>query len=161
MVSEGDIMFALLLLLWIIFNGRFTIEILIFGILISAAVCLFCSRFLGYSFKREFKLLKCLPDFIVYLLVLIIEIAKANLDVTRRMLSRKKVEPAIAHFHVTLKSRLARTILADSITLTPGTITVSMREDEFYVHCLDKSLSSGLDDSVFVKRLARMEEKLL
>ena len=153
-------MFLLLLLLWIIFNGRVTVEIVIFGILIAAAVSLFACRFLGYSFKREFAVLKCLPDFLLYLLILTIEIIKANFVLVGLIFKgSKSLSPAVCHFHTSLSSNIARTVLADSITLTPGTITVSMHDDEFYVHCLDKSLADGITSSVFVKRLERMEAK--
>ena len=154
-------MFLLLLFLWFVFNGNFTVEILLFGIIISAAVCLFASKFLGYSFRREFRLLKNLPAFIAYLFILVIEIIKANLAVMKLIAQgEEKLTPAIVHFHSGLHSGLARTILADSITLTPGTITVSMHENEFYVHCLDKSLAEGITDSVFVKRLEKMEARI-
>jgi hypothetical protein len=70
------------------------------------------------------------------------------------ILTRKEVmEPVIVHVHTDLKSETARVILANSITLTPGTITVSMTDDDLLVHCLDKSLSEGMEDSVIQKRL--------
>ena len=78
--------------------------------------------------------------------------------VTRLILTRKEeIEPVIVHVHAKLKSETARVILANSITLTPGTITVSLTEDNLLVHCLDKSLSEGMDDSVFVRLLQKME----
>ena len=49
--------------------------------------------------------------------------------------------------------------LANSITLTPGTITVSLKDDTYEVHCLDKGLSEGIEDSCFVKLLKEMEEE--
>ena len=154
-------MFILLVLLWIIFNGRFTIEILCFGVIISACVCLFLVKFFGYSFKKELKAVRLIPDMLAYIAVLIIEIIKANFTVMKIILfGSKKIEPAVVCFHSDLKTRFARVILANSITLTPGTITSSLHEDEYYVHCLDKSLSEGINDSVFVKRLRRMEAKL-
>ena len=60
-------------------------------------------------------------------------------------------------FRTGLKTDLARTVLANSITLTPGTITVSISEEELVVHCLDKSLAEGMEQSKFVKMLQRME----
>ena len=161
LIKRGECMFLFLLLLWIIFNGRFTVEILIFGIIFSAAICLFASRFLDYSFKRELQLLKCFPDLLVYLLVLIAEIIRANFILLKMIFKGpEKLQPAICHFHIGLNSTITRTILADSITLTPGTITVSMHDDEFYVHCLDKTLADGITESSFVKRLEKMEGKL-
>lgn len=154
-------MFCLLLLLWIIFNANFTVEILLFGIIISAAVCLFAVKFLGYSFKEEFRYIKRIPALLLYIVILILEIIKANLQVIRLICrGNKAIHPAICHFHIDLKTKLARTILANSITLTPGTITVSMHDNEYYVHCLDKSLADGITDSVFVRRLKKMEEGL-
>ena len=68
------------------------------------------------------------------------------------------MEPVIVTFQVPIKSRTLRVILANSITLTPGNITVSMTEDEYVVHCLDKDFSKGLEDSVFVQILQKMEK---
>ena len=56
-----------------------------------------------------------------------------------------------------MKSRAARVALANSITLTPGTITVALEEDELIVHALDVDLVRGIDDSVFVHMLRKME----
>ena len=72
--------------------------------------------------------------------------------------SRYELEPALVTFHTNLKTESARVLLANSITLTPGTITVSLDEDEYMVHCLDKSLGIGIDESVFVEMLTKMEE---
>ena len=154
-------MFLFLTLLWIIFNGRFTPEILIIGLLISAAVCFFMVRFFGYSFKKELLVLKILPDLFIYVIILLVEIIKANFAVMKLIIFKARdIEPTVVHFHTDLKTKAARVLLANSITLTPGTITSSMHEDEFYVHCLDKHLSEGISDSVFVKRLRKMEGKL-
>ena len=49
-------------------------------------------------------------------------------------------------------------LLANSITLTPGTITIEQREDEYTVHCLDSSFIEGIEKSTFVKLLERMEK---
>lgn len=154
-------MFLLLTLLWIVFNGRFTIEVLLFGVAISGLICFFLVRFFGYSFRKELRALKILPDLIIYIFVLLIEIIKANFTVMKLILFKaREIEPVVVHFHTDLKSRYAKVLLANSITLTPGTITSSMHDDEYYVHCLDKKLGSGISDSVFVRRLKKMEAKL-
>ena len=69
------------------------------------------------------------------------------------------MEPVIVHVHTNLKTEIARVILANSITLTPGTITVSLTDDDLLVHCLDKSLAEGMEDSAFVKLLEEMEKE--
>ena len=72
---------------------------------------------------------------------------------------REHMEPVLVTFRTNLKTETARVILANSITLTPGTITVSIDEDELVVHCLDKSLAEGIEDPVFEQRLKEFERK--
>lgn len=151
-------MFILILLLWILFNGQVTLEIFLFGLVFATVFYAFLCKFFGFSFKKDIALLKKSGYVIEYLLVLFIEIVKANIVAGKLILSsREDVEPAIVKFKAPLKSERARVILANSITLTPGTITVRLQYDEFTVHCLDKSLAEGMNDSIFVKLLMRME----
>ena len=152
-------MLLLLFALWLVFNGKVTLEIVAFGIVLSLAVYLFCCKFLEYSPKRELCALRLLPQGIGYFFVLIWEIVKANCTAVSLIVSPKyEVEPVLVTFRTELKTDLAKTILANSITLTPGTIAVELTEEEFKVHCLDKEMSEGLPDSVFVRLLMKMEK---
>ncbi len=150
-------MLFLLFALWLIFNGKITLEIVIFGIILSLAVYLFCWRFLEYSPKKELYALRLLPQGIGYFFILLSEVVKANCSVICLIVS-PKYEPVLVTFRTDLKTDLARAVLANSITLTPGTITVELTEDEFRVHCLDKEMAEGLSDSVFVRWLRKMEK---
>lgn len=153
-------MFILVFLLWVIFNGQITTEIALFGVVISLVFYIFLCKAFGFSISKDISLIKKSGLVIEYLFVLFIEIIKANICVGKIMLSEKEeVEPAIVKFKTGLKSERARVVLANSITLTPGTITVRLQYDEFTVHCVDKSLAKGLSDSIFVKLLMRMEGK--
>jgi multicomponent Na+:H+ antiporter subunit E len=150
----------LLFILWIIFNGKITVEIAVLGIIISFAITIFCKKFF-YKEKRETKhIIK--EDFmtVAYIGVLIIEIIKANIAVFSIMLSDKiEIDPCFCYFTTDLKNPIHRILLANSITLTPGTITVELSEKgEYKVHCLDKSFADGINDSIFVKMLRKMEE---
>lgn len=152
-------MLLLFFLAWVVFNGRLTLEIALFGIAVAGAVFAFVCRFMDYSLKQELRFYRLFPAFVRYLYYLLKEIILANLTVTRLMLSRKEeLEPVLVHVRADLKSETARVILANSITLTPGTITVSLTDDKLLVHCLDKSLSEGMEDSIFVRLLQKMEE---
>lgn len=152
-------MLPLFFLAWVIFNGRLTLEITLFGIGVSGAVFAFICGFMDYSLKKEWRLYKLFPSFLQYLYYLIREIISANLALSRMIMTRKEqMEPVIVHVHTDLRSETARVILANSITLTPGTITVSMTDNDLLVHCLDKSLSEGMEDSIFVRLLKKMEE---
>ena len=141
-------MFVAFLLLWIIFNGRITMEILVIGTILSAALFAFCCRFLGYSMRQDIRMFRLLPLVFRYLLVLLTDIVKAN---------GYEAEPQLIHFTSGLRTEFARVILANSITLTPGTITVSLEGNDFYVHCLDKEFAEGIDSSAFVELLQKME----
>lgn len=156
----GENVFALFFCIWIVFNGRITAEIVVIGLVVVTAVFAFLCKFMDYSLKKELLFYKKSIDFLKYLYLLCKEIIKANFAVMRMILTQKEVmEPVIVTFKTKLHSETSRVILANSITLTPGTITVSIDEDELVVHCLDKSLAEGIDDSIFEKVLAEMERE--
>ncbi len=151
-------MFIVFLLLWVIFNGRVTLEILLIGTALSAALFAICCKFMGYSVERDIRMFRLLPLACQYVAILIVEILKANRQVLFFILTpRYQVEPQLVHFTSGLKSEFARVVLANSITLTPGTITVGLEGSDFYVHCLDKEFAEGMDHSVFVELLEKME----
>lgn len=151
-------MFFLFFLVWIIFNGAVTVEITIFGLVISSAMYLFICRFMNYSVRKDMAYLKRAIPILEYVGVLVWEIIKANFAVIKLVTSSKyDLEPVLIHFKTDLQTRQARVILANSITLTPGTITVRLEENEYVVHCLDKELAKGMNHSIFVELLEKIE----
>lgn len=151
-------MYLLFLLAWIIFNGNITLEILIFGVVIAAVMLAFMCRFMDYSLKKELNVYKKSIWFFAYIGLLIREIIKANLAIVPRILTvEEEMEPVIVKFRTTLKSDFTRMLLANSITLTPGTITISLEDDEYTIHCLDTSLADGLENSDFEKALKKLD----
>lgn len=151
-------MYILFFLLWVMFNGQLTLEIAIFGLVIAAAMYFFVCKFMDYSIRKDIVIIKEIGYILQYIGLLLWEIVKANMATIRFIMSIKhKNEPVLVSFKTTLKTQTAKSLLANSITLTPGTITVSLEEDEYVVHCLDKSFSEGLEDSSFVKLLTKME----
>ena len=152
-------MYLLLFFFWIILNGRFTVEIILLGLIFAALVYAFAWKFMGLNFEREKSFWKHIWWGIRYLAILLKEIAVANLVVLKIVLSpKKKLHPVIVSFDAPLKKHILQVILADSITLTPGTITVRLYEEKFEVHCLDESMAKGLNDSIFVKMLKKWED---
>lgn len=152
-------MFVLFYLLWIILNGQLTVEIALIGLPISVLVYLFICKFMGYRASSDLFLARVFWKLTRYLFVLIWEILKANvLTIGKVLRFGKEASPAIVSFDVTLKTEVGRALLANSITLTPGTITVSLSDNHYVVHCLDKAFGEGLDSSVFVRLIADMEQ---
>ena len=151
-------MYILLFLLWVVLNARITVEIVAFGLVISGAIYWFMCRYLEYSPKNDIIFLKNLPRALVYLGVLFVEIIKSSLIAMKFVYSKKMdIQPQIVFFDVPLKSEFLRTILANSITITPGTITVNVEDNHFCVHALDYSIAQGVENSVFLKLLMEME----
>ena len=153
-------MYILFLLAWIIFNGNITLEILIFGVVIAAVMLAFMCKFMDYSLQKEKNVYKKSIWFLAYVVLLIREIIKANLAIIPRILTvEEEMDPVIVKFRTNLKSDFTRMLLANSITLTPGTITVSLEENEYTIHCLDTSLAEGLENSDLEKALAKLDEE--
>lgn len=153
-------MFICYFALWVVLNGKWTTEIGVFGLVFASAAYAFTWKYMGYSPKVDIALLKRVPSAIGYGVNLVVEIIKANLVVTKMILRPDFVpEPQLVHFDVDLKKNRHLVALANSITLTPGTITVDLQDNHFVVHALDASLVDGLDDGGFVQQLMKMEEK--
>lgn len=156
--EREDHMYLLYFVLWVIFNGKITLEICLFGVVIAAAVFAFTCKFLNYSLEKEKKLLKNSLRIFCYIVVLVKEIVKANFAVIHMILSeREELEPVIVDFQSDMKTSMGQALLANAITLTPGTITVSLENTEYVVHCLDESLAAGMDSSIFVEMLSNLD----
>jgi multicomponent Na+:H+ antiporter subunit E len=146
-------------ILWVIFNGRVTLETILLGVAVSAALFLFACKFLGYSPKTEVKVARFFARGVRYAGILIYETAKANVYVSKIVYSRKiDIKPQMVFFKTGLKTTAARVMLANSITLTPGTLTIVLNDDLLCVHCLNSDLAGDIDKSVFVKQLERFEK---
>ena len=151
-------MFILLLIIWFIFNGKITLELTILGVILCLCIYFFMCRFMDYSIEKDISLMRRSVFFLYYIWVLIIEIIKANIQVMHFVLTdRETVEPVIVEHKTRLKTKMGRVILANSITLTPGTITISLEEDELIIHCLDKSMAEGMDNMIFEELIEKME----
>lgn len=151
-------MYLLLFVMWVIFNGQLTLEITLFGIVIAALMYWFICKFMDFDYDKDIYICKRVGKIIKYGFVLLVEIIKANAATIKMVMSRKhKPEPALVAFTVDLKTNTGRVMLANSITLTPGTITVALEGNRYTVHCLDKSFADGIDTSVFVKLISELE----
>ena len=154
-------MYPFLLFIWFMLNGRFTWEITILGVLLCGLVHLFAKKHMDYSLKKDLNLLRRIGLFVIYLGVLIWEIVKANWKVMLLILAgHHHTDSTIIQVRIPLKTELARTILANSITMTPGTITISLDEDLYTVHALHPIAAEGMENSTFVTLLQKMEETL-
>ena len=151
-------MAILLFVFWIVLNARLDADVLITGGVSALLIWLFAIRFTGWSLKKEKQAMILLPDVFAYFISLFIEIFKANIGVLK-VIVNGKTDPYLRTIQTPLKTKLARVLLANSITLTPGTVTVELDGDKLTVHCLTKEMADGLTNFVLEKKLMKMEEK--
>lgn len=128
------VMFATLLLFWLMLMGSLTLDALIVGVLASLLIAVLYPN--GISFFTEFR---ATPEAFVaglrYYGYFFRELVKSNLRLTAIVLSPSlPIRPGIVKVRTGLKSRMGRLMLANSITLTPGTLTVEMDDEWLYVH---------------------------
>jgi multicomponent Na+:H+ antiporter subunit E len=88
----------------------------------------------------------------------VFEILKANLHVTRLILDpRLPIQPQLVRGTATQKTELGQVIYANSITLTPGTITLDLRNQSVLVHAISDHTACGISDGVMDKKITTME----
>lgn len=151
-------MLLILYVCWIIFNGNLTLEIALLGIPLTGLVYAFMCKFLNWSIKRDLYLF-CFTFYAFdYLFTLLIEIIKATIATIKMTFgAREEICPALVYFDSPIESKILKVVLANSITLTPGTITVNLTDDLFIVHALDESFAVDIDKSIFVEKLMKIE----
>lgn len=151
-------MLIILFAFWLLLNGRWTTEIAIVGAVISGLIYLLCWKFFGYSPKREWRFFCRMPAFLHYFVWLIGEVFRSAFQTIHFIWSPNEIiVPKLTSFRTKMKTETGRVLLANSITMTPGTITVALQGDKLLVHCLDETYAEGLSGSEMERRLCRAE----
>ncbi len=147
-----------LLLLWISLSGHFNALQIGLGLLSSIAVVLLTMRL--KILTTEGSRLKLLPNYPVYLIWLIKEIIKSNLSVAKIVLSpNMPLCREIVRTRPKQMNDLAATIYANSITLTPGTVTINVIENDFVVHSLAKQFTVGILSNEMNDKVTTLESE--
>jgi multicomponent Na+:H+ antiporter subunit E len=150
--------FLILVAFWIFMSGLFDIWHFGLGLLSCALVTYMSSDLLFKKKLRTGRRLREAAAFVAYVPWLLYQIYLANMYVIKVSLGPNlsdKIFPHIVKFKTKLKSEMAVTTFANSITLTPGTITVHIEGDYFYVHALDMPLADSLPGEM-EERIARI-----
>lgn len=155
--------FILSLIFWLMLTLDFKLPNLIVG---AAASAITSAIFTRFFIKNIYKLVQPARYFwfLVYLIVFIRECIKANLDVAYRVLHpAMPIRPGIVKVKTTLKSDLAKMLLANSITMTPGTISVDIIGDCLYIHWIyvkseDPEVYTPIITGAFEKYIKRIIE---
>ena len=126
--------------------------------MLCGLIYLFIWRFMDYSPRVEWQLFRRVFRIVGYFAWLVGEILRSAWGVMRLIWSPTlQPEPRLTAFRSGLRTEAGRVVLADSITLTPGTVTVSLQGEELLVHGLDVSMTEGLAGSDMERRIAAVE----
>ena len=141
---------------WVLITWSFTVQELAAGAVVSLAVALFAGRFFIHEKAFWFFNPAKLFALIAYIPVFLVELIKANVDVAKRCFGGcKNVNPGIVKVPVNLQSEYGQSMLANSITLTPGTITMDITEEDgqtyYYIHWIDVAAPSGEEAGKAIK----------
>ena len=166
------VQFVMLLGLWLLLSGHYDLFHISMGVLSAAAIVLLNIRLRKrYFFAEEIsgtaaKIKGAFPGKIRFLRLLfyipwlILQVAVASLQVAAVVLNPKMpIDPALLRFKTRLPNTSAKVILGNSITLTPGTITIQIEDDEFLVHALMDASATGIIDGSLPGEVAKLYEK--
>jgi len=146
--------FSILFVLWLIMSGHFDLFHISLGVICSALVAYLSHDLLFQDFHCGRSAGVALR-FMGYIPWLLYQIVLANIHVAKMALHpRMPIDPAIIQFETRLTSDLALSTLANSITLTPGTITVDIRDGKYFVHALTRVVADDLLSGEMENRVA-------
>ena len=149
-LRQYSVLSSLLFLFWVILSGKFDAKHLVIGAVTALVVAWICSSFLqvssGTAPDKEYAVFD-LPYFRLFFYFgwLLWELVKANVEVALLVLNpQMPISPQICTFKKEMSNPVAHMILANSITLTPGTITVDVQDEVYTIHALTKSAALSL-----------------
>lgn len=154
--------FLLLFLNWVILSGKFDAFHMGLGV-VSCLIVTFLSQDLLYRDRAKGLKARLLEAwrFARYVPWIIWEVVKANAHVFKLAMTKKGFEemsPRVVTFETYLKTDFAKFVLANSITLTPGTITMLIRDDIFHIHTMSQFLEDDLLTGSIERKVAEVFE---
>ena len=155
---KAILLFIFVFAIWLLLTLNVDYTNLSIGAVAALLVAIFFTR---YSLKVEKKVLQVQRYFwaIIYLIVFLWECLKANVDVMYRVVHPgMPIKPGIVRVKSGLKTEIGKVFLANSITMTPGTITVDIIDDQFYVHWI---YVHSTDPEIYTQKILGRFEKYL
>lgn len=145
-----------LALFWLILSGHFSILLLSFGVVSVLLVVWFLRRM--DRADREPNTLYPTPSLLAYVGWLLWQVVKANVDLARRIWHPKlPIDPNWSRLDIDMRSPLQKTLYANSITLTPGTLTTDVNEDHFMIHALSHEGMEDLRRGEMERRIRKLD----
>lgn len=151
--------FGLLLLFWLLISWRLHWQHLLVGVLSSWAIAAINRDLLLQPAERPLLLRATAGKWARYFYLLVVAIFKANWDVAKIVLKPKlEISPGFIRYRTKVAKPLNRLILGNSITLTPGTLTVEIANDMYVVHAITRAAAEDCAEWEMMNRLVEIEE---
>lgn len=146
---------VLLFVMWMVLTSNFKIANILVGLGVSFSIALLYSKLFTY---KAFEFISPVW-FMVYLYILLKNLILSNIRISKRVLSRDmKLSPAIVAVKTNLESDWKKLLLANSITLTPGTLTLDIKDDILFIH--DIEYHEGTDKENITKEFEDIIRKI-
>lgn len=158
-MRQALILFVHLMGVWLLLSGHYTATLIIYGAL-SCVVVVWLSAHLGILDDEAMPVHLGFRPFL-YIPWLLKEIVLSNWAVAKVILDRRMpIQPRLLRVSASQRSDVAQVIYANSITLTPGTVTLDVRNGEFLVHALTDESAAGVLGGEMDRRVAALEHHL-
>jgi len=139
---------------WILLSGYYDNTLLVILGIASTFAVIAVSKRMGLI-DRESHPIHLVPQILFYWPWLLLEIAKSNIDVARRMiLPTPDISPTLVRVPMDLRSDLGRVVYANSITLTPGTVSINVDRESILVHALTRDGAAAVKAGDMERRVA-------
>lgn len=146
------LLFVVCVLFWLVLSGHFTPLYIGLGIAAAGLV-----TWLNRREEIVSEVVRALPGLATYTPWLLVQIVRSNVQVARLVLDpRLPIDPAVVRVRTTLRRDLAVATLANSITLTPGTVTVDIDGGALVVHALTRDTAAAVASGDMGRRVARV-----
>jgi len=156
LIMKFILTFIALLIFWFMLSGHFSVIIVTSAVIYALIAAYFTHDY--FIEKISFAGIKRIFKFIAYLPWLFWEIIMANLQVAYIVLSPKMpISPELVETETDLKTDYGKTALGNSITLTPGTVTIEIENSKILVHAITKEHAQDIRNKDIEKKILRIE----
>ncbi|MDP3386032.1 MAG: Na+/H+ antiporter subunit E [Eubacteriales bacterium] len=152
------LLFGFLFGFWLVLSPRISVESISIGLLASFMVTYFSKSYITDEGELSFFSVGNVKNVITYILRLLLEIVKSNIDVAKIVLSpTMPISPQFVRVPVKPQKDFYKVLYGNSITLTPGTLTVDIVDGEYIVHALTDGAAEDLKNSIIEKHILSIE----
>lgn len=152
-------LFAMLLLFFVILNGRLTWEILLTGAVVCALADVLACRVLGWNGEKSKKAMRLAPAAVSYIALLLKEMVRGSVRLIGLLLcpAGRERKSGVFTYESALESDFAVTVLANGISLVPGTYTVETDGGKLTIHALEEKFFDTVP--ILAERIEKIEKK--